>query len=47
MPYNERIEKQAQGWAGKCGERGSSITMILSNNTYKTLESRWTKYELE
>ena len=47
MPYNERTEKLAQGRAGRCGDQGSSITMILTNNTYKTLESRRTKYELE
>jgi len=47
MPYNERIEKQAQGRAGRCGDQGSSITIILTNNTYETLESRRTKYELE
>ncbi len=47
MPYNERIELQAQGRAGRCGEKGSSITMVLSNYTYKTLETRRNRYELE
>lgn len=47
MPYNERIEKQAQGRAGRCGDKGSSITMILAKNTYETLENRRTQYELE
>ena len=47
MPYNERIEKQAQGRAGRCGDKGSSVTMIFTKNNYKTLESRRIKYELE
>jgi len=47
LPYNERIEKQAQGRAGRCGDRGSSIIILLSNNTYEILEERRNKYELE
>ena len=47
MPYNERVEKQAQGRAGRCGDKGSSITIVHAKNDYKTLESRRTEYELE
>ena len=48
LPYNERIEKQAQGRAGRCGDRGSSvITIISSNNSYEILKKRRTEYELE
>ena len=47
MPYNERVEKQAQGRAARCGDNGSSITMILAKNNYDTLKKRRNKYELE
>ena len=47
MPYNERTENQAQGRAGRCGDKGSSITMILAQNNYETLEKRRRAYELE
>lgn len=47
LPYNERIEKQAQGRAGRCGDRGSSVTIILSKNTYEILKKRRSDYELE
>ena len=47
MPYNERTERQAQGRAGRCGEKGSSVTMIHAKNDYETLRKRREKYELE
>ena len=47
MPYNERVEKQAQGRAARCGDDGSSITMILAKNDYETLIKRRNKYEIE
>ena len=47
MPYNERIEQQAQGRAARCGQKGSSITIIASKNKYKTLANRREKYEQE
>lgn len=47
MPYNERVEKQAQGRAARCGDKGSSITMFLAKSDYETLEKRRNKYELE
>ena len=47
MPYNERTEKQAQGRAGRCGDKGSSVTIIQAKNNYKTLEENRTKHELE
>ena len=47
MPYNERVEKQAQGRAARCGDDGSSLTMIMAKNDYDTLKSRRNKYELE
>lgn len=47
IPYNERIEKQAQGRAGRCGDKGSSITIALAKSNYKTLKKRRNAYELE
>ena len=46
MPYNERTEKQAQGRAGRCGDRGSSINIFSSKNDFKTLEERRSRYVL-
>ena len=46
MPYNERTELQAQGRAARCGDEGSSITMLLSNNSYEILAERRDQYEL-
>jgi len=40
MPYNERIEKQAQGRAARRGEKGSSVTIIASNNKFENLIER-------
>jgi len=47
MPYNERIEQQAQGRAARRGEKGSSITIIASKNKYDTLKNRREDYEKE
>ena len=47
MPYNERVEAQAQGRAGRCGDEGSSKTIILAKSDYNTLKQRRKKYELE
>ena len=47
MPYNERIEQQAQGRAARCGEKGSSVTIISTKNNYETLVKRRNKQELE
>ena len=47
MPYNERTENQAQGRAGRCGDKGSSITMIHAKSNYETLNKRRAEYELE
>ena len=47
MPYNERTERQAQGRAGRCGEKGSSVILIHAKNDYDTLKKRREKYELE
>ena len=47
MPYNERIEQQAQGRAARRGEKGSSITIIASKNKYDTLIKRRENYEKE
>lgn len=47
MPYNERTENQAQGRAGRCGDKGSSITMISAKSNYETLNKRRAEIELE
>ena len=46
MPYNERTELQAQGRAGRCGDKGSTITILLSNNSYEIQKKRREQYEL-
>ena len=47
MPYNERTENQAQGRAGRCGDKGSSITIIYAKSDYETQSKRREEYELE